>query len=231
MNQLNSGPPRSYNPNQQNGVPLEYYLQMYQSLDPAAISQRCGLSFDSAASAFSLRILGAEHRVPHPGFDLLDSAGKAAASPYEKILFIRYLCEGKYFPPQGKRLAYNEVPWGSVYFKNFEGRCLKRCARTFGRDIPGFKKIFEQHPELRPEPLPVGDAGYRFEFINNLYISLILWAADDEFPPSAQILFDDNFVFAFTAEDMAVVGEALAERLKQLRVTMAAQSGDTTSGE
>jgi hypothetical protein len=53
--------------------------------------------------------------------------------------------------------------------------------------------------------------------MNGLFISLLIWAGDDEFPPSAQILFDDNFVFAFTAEDLAVVGEVTISRLKTLR--------------
>ncbi|MDR0630129.1 MAG: DUF3786 domain-containing protein [Treponema sp.] len=201
-----------------NGVPFEHYSAIYKSLDPKEISRRCGLSFDAAASSFGLRILGTEYRAPYPDFALLDGAGKNAANAYEKILFLRYLCEGKYFPFQGKRLAYNEVPWGNVYYRNFEGRCLKRCAAAFGRDIPGFARIFEQNPALRAEALDTGDAGYRFEFINGLFVSLILWGADDEFPPSAQILFDDNFLFAFTAEDMAAVGDILAERLKSCNI-------------
>jgi hypothetical protein len=207
---------------QQTAAPLEYYSRLYQRLDPQDISRRCGLPFDPAASAFNLRIIGEEHRARYPDFELLDSAGEAAASPYAKILFLHFLCEGKYFSSRGKRLAYNEIPWGNVYYRNFDGRCLKRCARAFGHDIPGFKKIFSQNPALRAEALPEGDAGYRFEFINGLYISLILWGADDEFPPSAQILFDDNMIFAFTAEDLAVAGEVLVERLKRLRGSIAA---------
>jgi hypothetical protein len=106
------------------------------------------------------------------------------------------------------------MPWGDVYYRNFEGRCLKRCAFTFGRDIPAFKELVAQKPGLNAEVLATGDAGYRFEFINGLYINLMLWAGDDEFPPSAQMLFDDNFVFAFGAEDLAVVAEAVIRRLK-----------------
>jgi hypothetical protein len=75
----------------------------------------------------------------------------------------------------------------------------------------------EKNPWLRVEVLGKGDAGYRFEFLNGLFVSILLWGADDEFPPSAQILFDDNFVFAFTAEDIAVVGEVIIEGLKSLR--------------
>jgi len=207
------------------GNPLRYYQAIYRELDPGEIAQRCGLDFNRETSRFSLRILGTEHTVPHPEFALLnqdgephESRGEAAgeSDPYEKILFLRYLCEGKYFPSQGKRLSYNEIPWGSVYYKNFEGRCLKRCARVFGKDIPKFVEMIEKNPNLRAEALNIGDASYRLEFINGLYITIILWGADDEFQPSAQLLFDDNFVFAFTAEDIAVAAEVLTDRLKKL---------------
>jgi hypothetical protein len=132
------------------------------------------------------------------------------------ILILRYLCEGRYYRDTGKRLSYNEVPWGPVYYRNFDGRCLKRLAYGFGNDIPRFRRIIESAPSLKAEKLPQGDAGYRIEFLSGLFISLILYAADDEFPPSAQILFDDNFVFAFTAEDLAVVGEVVIDRLKRM---------------
>jgi hypothetical protein len=206
------------------GKPLRYYEAIYQKLDPGEIAQRCNLEFNAETSRFSLRVLGTEHGVPHPEFALLDQDGKEemdsgaapAGDPYEKILFLRYLCEGKYFPEQGKRLSYNEIPWGSVYYRNFEGRCLKRCARVFGKDIKKFAETIENNPNLRAEALNIGDASYRLEFINGLYISIILWGADDEFPPSAQLLFDDNLIFAFTAEDLVVASEVLTDRLKRL---------------
>ncbi|MBR4755026.1 MAG: DUF3786 domain-containing protein, partial [Lachnospiraceae bacterium] len=48
-----------------------------------------------------------------------------------------------------------------------------------------------------------------------LYLYFILWAADDEFPPSSQILFSDNFEYAFKAEDMAVVGDISIGAMKK----------------
>jgi hypothetical protein len=203
-------------------------MAIYQELDPNEIAQRCNVDFNSETSSFNFRILGTEYRVPHPAFALLDSFGKESANPYEHILLLRYLCEGKYFPSGGKRLSYNEFPWGAVYYRNFEGRCLKRCANAFGRDIPAFVKMLEKNPQLHAVPISSGNAfsestafaegtaSYRLEIINGLYVTMILWQADEEFPPSAQILFDDNFVFAFTAEDLAVVGDILVEHLKRL---------------
>jgi hypothetical protein len=207
------------------GNPLRYYESIYQKLDPGEIARRCNLEFNTETSRFSLRALGTEYSVPHPEFALLAQDGKEAANAYEKILFLRYLCEGKYFPAQGKRLSYNEIPWGTVYYSNFERRCLRRCAQVLGKDLENFVKMVENSPNLHAEALNTGDASYRLEFINGLYITIILWGADDEFPPSAQILFDDNFVFAFTAEDIAVASEILTDRLKKLMYKFNPEAG------
>jgi hypothetical protein len=43
---------------------------------------------------------------------------------------------------------------------------------------------------------------------------MILWEGDDEFPPSAQILFSDNFPVSFQAEDMAVMGDVIIGAMK-----------------
>ena len=190
-------------------------MSVYKNLNPGDIAQRCNLEFNVEKSSFNLRVLGTEYTVPYPEFALVGPDGKETTDPYEKILFLRYLCEGKYFPSGGRRLSYNEFPWGPVYYRNFEGRCLKRFAFTFGRDIPSFKRMMSA-PGLCAETLDSGDAAYRLEFVSGLYVTITLWRADDEFPPSAQILFDDNFVFAFTAEDLAVAGEILIKKLKGL---------------
>ena len=58
-----------------------------------------------------------------------------------------------------------------------------------------------------------GDIGWEFEFMPGLSIRFAIWNADDEFPPSAQILFSDNFRYAFDAEDMAVVGDVFIKIL------------------
>jgi hypothetical protein len=200
--------------NQKDDVPLAHYQACYEKLDPHEAAARTGLAFDG--TAFDLRLMGAECRAAFPVFALRDAEGGEISNAAEKLLLIRYLCEGRYIPATGKRLDYSEIPWGQVYYRNFDGRCLKRLARTFGQDIPSFKRLMDAIGEkIRAETLPTGDAGYRFEFLNQLFITVILWGADDEFPASAQILFDDNFIFAFTAEDLAAVGETVIARLRK----------------
>jgi hypothetical protein len=200
--------------NQKEAVPFSHYLGIYEALDPGEIARRCGLPFDASASVFNIRIMGGEYTAAFPGFELRDSAGVPVKSPYEKILFLRYLCEGTWLAGTGKSLAYQEIPWGQVYYANFRGRCVNRFAALLGNNPEAFRQIMEERKELRAERLSQGDAGYRFEAASGFYMSVIVWAGDDEFPPAAQLLFDDNFVCAFTAEDLAVFGEVVLDRFR-----------------
>ena len=67
------------------------------------------------------------------------------------------------------------------------------------------------------EPFPVGDAAFVLRIFPFLPMVFQFWEGDEEFPPSAQILFSDNFPVAFVmGEDMAVVGDVSIGMMKAL---------------
>ena len=68
--------------------------------------------------------------------------------------------------------------------------------------------------ELGGTPASDGDASAEFEFVDGVIVKLIVWEADEEFPPAAQFLFSDNTRYAFSAEDLAAVGDVLLGQLK-----------------
>ena len=55
---------------------------------------------------------------------------------------------------------------------------------------------------------------YQLEIFPGYLVQMILWEGDEEFPPSSQILFSDNFPVSFAAEDMAVMGDVIIGSLK-----------------
>lgn len=198
-------------------VPFEHYLEKYKNSDADEISSRTGLAFDKDKSAFSIKLMGTHYLISHPDFVVQNDAGEILRTPYEEILLIRYLLEGAYVPPGEKNLSYEEMPWGKVYLTNFKGRVIGRITYEFGKDLSIFSKTIENMPGLTYTQVEKCDTGYRFEFIDNLFITIMFWAGDDEFPTSAQFLFSDNFKFAFTAEDIAVVGDTVIGRLKAMK--------------
>ena len=70
--------------------------------------------------------------------------------------------------------------------------------------------------KLPARRLSRSDCGWEVDLMEGLAIQFLLWLGDDEFPPNAQILFSDNFRWAFTAEDLANVGDIVLNRMKRL---------------
>jgi len=194
---------------QQIEAPMEHYRKIYRKLDPHTTSARTGVLF---SGEFALRWLGKEVCVEYPEFRAVYADGGKPLSDTEQMLLIRYLLEGALAESQGF-VSYSEIPWGDVYLMNFKGRCITRLAYGFGFDLERFRKAAAS---LGGVPGRDGDASADIELLDGFTIRAIIWAADDEFAPSAQMLFSDNFPMAFTAEDIAAIGDVLISALKQV---------------
>ena len=196
-------------PDNKNGVPLEHYREKFAAMEPEAMSQRSGFAY--ADGTFSLRLMGKELRLSHPDMRLYSADGEEITAPATRILLARAVMEGMAKPAGGSYLAYAEVPWGNVYLQQFRGRCIMRLAFGFGFNPDRFDRACRA---IGGVPCGGADHAFAVEFLNGLFVKLLLWEGDDEFQPSAQILFSDNFPAMFTAEDMAVVGDTLINALK-----------------
>ena len=201
-------------------IPLEHYLSDYRNIDPKEAAERCGVEYDEEKQQFHIRLMGFRYLVDFPEFAVHkeDENEEGAFLLLDmvpaKIIVLRFLISAQVVKSSGKYLTYREVPWGEVYFRQFEGRCLMRLKFGFGFKLDKFAEGMEKIPGVKK--LSLGDVSYEFEFINGLHVRFILWAGDEEFPPSSQILFEDNFPYAYQAEDLAVVGDISISTLKAL---------------
>lgn len=199
-------------------IPLEHYLEEFKNADPEEISFRTGMVYDVERHVFLVTFLGREYEVSYPDYNIVCLDEKYSYSPVletnqAKILVIRFLLEGKKAVSTGKFLTYREVPWGELYYQPFNGRCMLRLAYSFSNKQEQFEQVCEK---IGAEKIKAGDIAYQFEVFPGYFIQFILWAGDDEFPPSSQILFSDNFTPAFHAEDLVVVCEVVIGTLKKL---------------
>lgn len=194
--------------NHKTGVPLAHYRERFAGTDPQLIAARLGLSF--SGDSFRLSLLGRPVRVLCPSGDCVFEDDQSVPADYTKILLLRYLLDGGLAPSTGKMLSYRELPWGSVYTAQFDGRCTRRLAASYGTRPEAFKRACEA---LQGHPVSQGDASYELALLPGLLVRLTLWQPDDEFPAAAQFLFSDNFPAAFTAEDCAVIGDIILRAL------------------
>ena len=190
------------------GVPLEFYTGKFSESDPEEMSRRTGVNYENGEFKFSF--LGRNVVVSYPDMEAKYADGTAAKSNI-RILLGRFLMDGNPSAWEGKMLSYTEMPWGNVYEAQFKGRCIMRLAFSFGSDL---KKFEEACLSAGGVPAKGGDMAFDMPLLNGFTVRLIVWEGDEEFPPSSQILFSDNFPSAFSAEDMAVVGDIILDAMK-----------------
>jgi hypothetical protein len=191
--------------NHKEEVPFSYYCEKFQAAAPEEMALRSGAKWDG--KTFTLTLLGTEYAISHPEYTLTPDN---APLPLQTFL-LRFLLEGKKGAVSTDYKTFREMPWGELYIQPFTGRVLTRAAFTFGTRIEKFRKAAEALGGL---PLSHGDAGYEFELTENYRLRLLVWEGDDEFPPNAQLLYTDNFVTGFSAEDRVVAGDLLIGAVK-----------------
>ena len=212
--------------NHKEEVPFSHYEGLFRKLQPADVQARIrDVKWDG--KEFYVNLLGEEYAISHPDYAIRAVDGEnppdcpsGSHPPLGKggipnlptqTFLLRYLLEGKSVLPSGQWLTFREMPWGELYIKPYTGRVLTRAAFTFGTRVEAFKKAAEA---MGATPVTHGDAGYRFRLIGDYEMQILVWAGDEEFPPNAQILYSDNFVDGFAAEDRVVAGDILITQIK-----------------
>ena len=196
--------------NHKEEVPFAHYEVLFRALNPQEVLSRLpDTQWDGAE--FTLRLLGREFAIAHPGYAIRALDGGAVPPLPTQTFLLRYLLEGKNIKWNGQWKTFREMPWGEMYIQPYTGRVLTRAAFTFGTRVEAFRKAAERMHAVK---LPHGDAGYQFELVSGYRMQILVWEGDDEFPPNAQVLYSDNFETGFAPEDRVVAGDILISTIK-----------------
>ena len=197
--------------NHKDEAPLAYYGEKFAERDPEEITRRLNpVRWDG--ERFYVNLLGRTYSVSHPGADIREPEGGKEPAAAIRIFLLRYLLEGRRVAWCGGWKTFREMPWGNVYQVPFSGRILSRAAFTFGTRIDAFRAACEKMGGI---PVGKGDGGYEFHVLDDYSLQILIWEGDEEFPPSAQVLYSDNFALAFTAEDRVIAAELLIGAIKE----------------
>ena len=199
--------------NNKEEVPFAHYLARFQAFHPEQASLRTGVPFDEERNVFTVTLLGTKYEISWPEYTIRSESENAFALknlPCQTFL-LRFLLEGKKPEAFSAFKTFREMPWGEMYAGPYTGRCITRAAFTFGTRVAKFAAACEKMGAIK---LNHGDAGYQFDLLGGYVMQILVWEGDDEFPPSAQILYYDNFAEGFAAEDRVVAGDILITGIK-----------------
>ena len=196
--------------NHKEEIPFAHYENLFRALEPADALKRLG-GVKWNGNEFYVNLLGREYAIAHPDSAIRALDGGALPALPVQTFLLRYLLESRDVPWNGSWKTFREMPWGEMYIKPYTGRVLTRAAFTFGTRVEAFRAACGK---MGAEPVPHGDAGFRFRLVGDYQMQILVWAGDDEFPPNAQVLYSDNFADGFAAEDRVVAGDILISTVK-----------------
>ena len=131
---------------------------------------------------------------------LVDSGQSAKIG--DRILVLHYLlCEFP-IPVTDELISFRQMDSGQFYLPAFLSRSVRPLAEHIGNDLALLKKNLNRFDWER---VSMGDFGARIHVIGKVYVTLIYHPGDEEFPASADILFDAGIKRIYPTEDAAVL--------------------------
>ena len=165
-------------------------------------AQELGLSIENGH--FKITYCRRSYEVNLSSGDITPADGRNTV-PFFDAMFIYHLFWFSKKNPVAAReyIPFKDIPTTGVFDAAFK-RSVKPLADRFNGRIDAFCKACES---LGAKKLPYGDAGYAVQVWKDLYLQIIIWDGDDEFPASVTILFDKNIADFTHPETVVTIGD------------------------
>ncbi len=162
-----------------------------------------------APNRIGLRCVGRNYTVAYPEGLVLD-ADDQPAEVNVAILLLLYLLESTGSPREGRWISFEQLPGGAGYLASFRGRVVAPILKVFG---PEPSLLMEAGRDLDGEPLDQGDFSVCIPALPRVPVAYLMWKGDEEFAPSASVVFDASVQGYLDAEVLTALAELTTRRL------------------
>ncbi len=188
--------------------------------DLTAVVERSGAG-SPGPGRITLRCLGQDYLISHPEGTVVTPAGEPV-DDHLAILLLLYLTEAGGRLLEGRWIAFEQISGGAGYVASFRGRVVGPLLRAFGQRP---EVLREAAAHLDGSALDMGDAAVALTALPRVPIAFVLWRGDEEFAPSASVVFDASIEDYLDAEAVTVLAELATRRMIE-----AAGSGTSKGG-
>lgn len=116
----------------------------------------------------------------------------------------------------GRLISFRNLPGGCAYNETFLQRAVQPISEQFGREP---KKLVVTGEMLGGVVRTYGDFAIEISPLPMIPLTYILWA-EDEFPATANILFDESASQYLPTEDLAVLAQITTFRMQEARSSL-----------
>jgi hypothetical protein len=176
------------------------------------LAERCAKS-GGGEGLIKLLFLNQTCGIRTPRMEIGYAGSEEEVPIWAKILIIHYLNRSNGLPLSRQWVTFRQVPGGSSYYPAYVERALNPLVKTFGSNP---KLLIDAARPFGGWEVQQGDAGVIIPAFSHLPLTFIIWKGDEEFPPAANILFDSTITENLSTEDIEVLCQMVALKMKTL---------------
>lgn len=166
----------------------------------------------------AVRFLGNDLLLTLPELELIDSSSAQPAKSVDRLLLLHLLLSEVNWRQNDEWISFRDLAGGLFYWQPFHHRSLLPMVRAFGNDWQQLQKCLNRFDW---QPLAIGDLGARIQVVGLLQIGLVYRGGDEEFSPTADLLFPAAIRHALPTEDVAVLASRICHELDKTKAKAA----------
>jgi hypothetical protein len=170
----------------------EQYWERLAALDREETAKRAACRYNAQRDLLAISLLNREYLVDPAHCTIetsTDASGPRSAGYLEQLCILAYLVNARDLPLAGKLVTAEKLNPGGFFFRGSHRLPVEKLEESFGSDPQLLCKVGRA---LDATPRAFGDASIELSVLPRIPLLLIIWAADEEFPARASILFDQS---------------------------------------
>lgn len=140
----------------------------------------------------------------------ITAADGRSLSATEELLLLRYIAEGCEPRPTGELQTFRDLPGGRFYLEPILARTTTMLTRVFRNDVSGLVQAVATLPH---RTVGLGDYGLAVRAIGPIELTLVYRLGDEEFPATADLLFDRICARIYRTDEVAALAHLLCRVL------------------
>ena len=176
--------------------------------DPRELAARAGAEFDNGM--WRVKFYGETHVITFPELEVSVEATHKACGLNRSSMFFYYFLTADGAPFADKWIAFRELPGGMFYHQAYQGYSGDRLAKAIDNHAGVFERAAKN---LGGQKLDLGDASFAFNALPRVRVAAVYYAGDEDFPASANVLFDAAASHSLPTDALGGVGSSLVDRL------------------
>jgi hypothetical protein len=178
-------------PSQENFSVHEQFWERLNGLAREETAKRAKCQYLAESDSFVIPLLSTGYLVDpvHRTIWAVAACENRSAGYLQQLCILAYLVDAKDVPPANRLVSVGKLDPGGFFFRGSHRLPVEKLASVFG---PNPRLLHKVGRALDAIPRTFGDAAIELCVLPRIPVTLVIWAADEEFPARVSIFFDHS---------------------------------------